>query len=143
MRPVTGAGNIRQGPAQAPVQGPEPVRSAESSQPGRSAYPSVSQERRNLLELRESPFIPHSRRSSVCNSRCTLARSAQRASVSHAASTLLMTGGWISSTPSLSRTISEWQPKRQQHNQIVRVSINGDSFWRLEHLDTRRNLPSC
>ena len=67
---------------------------------------------------------------------------AQRASVSHAASTLLMTGGWSSSTPSLSRTISEWQPKRQQHNRIVRVSINGDSFWRLEQLNTSRNLPS-
>ena len=34
---ATGAGNIQQGPAQAPVQGPEPVRSAESYQPGRQA----------------------------------------------------------------------------------------------------------
>ena len=68
---------------------------------------------------------------------------AQRASVSHAASTLLMTGGWSSSTPSLSQTISEWRPKRQQHNRIVRVSINGDFCWRLEQLNTSRNPPSC
>ena len=33
---ATGAGNIQQGPAQTPVQGPEPVRSAESYQPGRT-----------------------------------------------------------------------------------------------------------
>ena len=34
---------------------------AESCQPGRCLYASVSQERRNLLELRESPFTPHTR----------------------------------------------------------------------------------
>jgi hypothetical protein len=35
----TGAGNVQQGPAQAPVQGPEPRRLAESCQPSRCVYP--------------------------------------------------------------------------------------------------------
>ena len=53
---ATGAGNIHY-PAQAPVQGPEPVRSAESCQPCRKAYPSVSQVRRLLTELQQPFYI--------------------------------------------------------------------------------------
>ena len=38
---ATGAGNIQQGPAQAPVQGPEPVSSAENCQPSRKLEESL------------------------------------------------------------------------------------------------------
>jgi hypothetical protein len=135
MRPLRGISD--RAPLEAPAQGQEPARPAESCQPSGCVYPKRisgtpgthrTYERALLHRIPEG--VPH------------FIAAAQRASVSHAVSTLLMTGGWSSSTPSLSRTISEWQPKRQQHNRIVRVSINGDSFWRLEQLNTSRNLPS-
>ena len=42
---------------------------AESCQPGRCLYASVSQERSNLLDLRESPFKPLTQWSFACHSR--------------------------------------------------------------------------
>ena len=121
---ATGAGNIRQGLAQAPVQGPEPVRSSESFQPRRKAYPSVSQERRHLTEVRKSPFIPHNRRSSACHSRYT-AHISVACSFHSAGDRRLEQLDTITQPNRIrdSATESEWRPKRQQHNRIVRVSI--------------------
>ena len=53
----------------------------ESCQPGRCLYASVSQERRNLLELRESPFTPHSQRSFAWHSRSSASISVHSAGV--------------------------------------------------------------
>jgi hypothetical protein len=133
---ATGAGNIRQGPAQAPVQGPEPVRPAESCQPSGCVYPKRisgtpgthrTYERALLHRIPEE--VPHD------------IVATQHASLSHAASTLLVTGGWSSSALSFSRTKSEWRPERHNTHRIVRISINGDFCWRLKQLDTSRNPP--
>ncbi len=56
---TTVTGSVQQGPTDMrTVQGPDHLRLAESCQPGR-IYASVSQERSNRLELRESPFTQH------------------------------------------------------------------------------------
>jgi hypothetical protein len=56
---TTVTGSVQQGPTDSlTVRGPAHLRLAESCQPGR-IYASVSQERCNRLELRESPFTPH------------------------------------------------------------------------------------
>jgi len=57
---TTVAGSVQQGPTDSlTVRGPDHLRSAGSCQPAR-IYASVSQERSNRLELRESSFRPHS-----------------------------------------------------------------------------------
>lgn len=62
---ATVAGSVQRGPAGFTVRGLDRLRSAESCQPGRCVYASVSQERRNRLELRERPFTPLSEWSSA------------------------------------------------------------------------------
>jgi hypothetical protein len=57
---ATVAGSVHRGPAGFTIRGLDRLRLAESCQPGRCLYASVSQERRNRLELRESPFTPRS-----------------------------------------------------------------------------------
>ncbi len=51
---ATVAGSVHRGPAGFTVRGLDRLRLAESCQPGRCLYASVSQERRNRLELRET-----------------------------------------------------------------------------------------
>ena len=68
---ATVAGSVQRGPAGFTVRGLDRLRSAESCQPGRCVYASVSQERRNRLELRERPFTPRSEWSSAWQSSTT------------------------------------------------------------------------
>ena len=68
---ATVAGSVHRGPAGFTVRGLDRLRSAESCQPGRCVYASVSQERRNRLELRERPFTPRSEWSSARQSSTT------------------------------------------------------------------------
>ena len=57
---ATVAGSVHRGPAGLTVRRLDRLRLAESCQPGRCLYASVSQERRNRLELWERPFTPRS-----------------------------------------------------------------------------------
>ena len=68
---ATVAGSVHRGPAGFTVRGLDRLRLAESCQPGRCLYASVSQERRNRLELRERPFTPRSEWSSAWQSSTT------------------------------------------------------------------------
>ena len=135
MRPLRGISD--RAPLEAPAQGQEPARPAESCQPSGCVYPKRisgtpgthrTYERALLHRIPEG--VPHD------------IVATQHASLSHAASTLLVTGGWSSSAPSFSRTKSEWRPERHNTHRIVRVDIKGDFCWRLEQLNTSRNPPS-
>ena len=78
---ATVAGSVHRGPAGFTIRGLDRLRLAESCQPGRCLYASVSQERRNRLELRERPFTPRSEWSSAWQSSPTARISVHSAGV--------------------------------------------------------------